>query len=228
MKIAVCIPLYGDAKGPFAICLARMLVHTLATTAPSGERFEIEVFTETSTDLVANRTALLKRAIEWQARYVLWLDADHVFPPDALLRLIGHGLGVVGCNYLRRHEPLRPVTARQGADGEWEYVWTTADLADRGVVEEVAHVGLGLCLIDLNVLHQVKARVEEGVGWAHWEPFERRLVPGTQMRMSEDVSFFHELRDAGVAVHVDHRLSWETGHIAERTMTFAMVEKPAS
>jgi hypothetical protein len=62
------------------------------------------------------------------------------------------------------------------------------------------------------------------VGWANWEPFDRKLLPGTSARMGEDVSFFRELTDAGVKVYVDHGLSWEVGHIAERVITNADAE----
>jgi hypothetical protein len=105
--------------------------------------------------------------------------------------------------------------------GEMEHVYTTQALAKAGAVEEVHHVGLALCLIDLNILHQVKAHVEQGVGWAQWEPFDRKTLPGTNARMGEDVSFFRELTDAGVKVHVDHGLSWQVGHIGERIFTNA-------
>ena len=73
----------------------------------------------------------------------------------------------------------------------------------------------------MNVLHQVKAHVEKGVGWDQWSPFDRKLLPGTNARMGEDVSFFRELTEAGVKVYVDHALSWEVGHIAERVITNA-------
>jgi len=224
MKVAICIPRYGDTKGDFTISLAKMLVHSLAAPAPGGDRLEIEIFSISSSDLPHSRTELLKSAIQWQARYLLWLDSDHAFPPDALFRLLGHKLPVVGCNYPRRSEPTGPVAARIDAEGKWQHVWTTQALAEANTVEEVAHLGLGLCLMDLNVLHQVKAQVEKGVGWAHWAPFDRKPLPGTNARMGEDASFFQELREAGVKIHVDHALSWVVGHIHERVLTNADAE----
>jgi hypothetical protein len=218
MKVAICIPRHGDSKGEFTISLARLVAHSLTAPAPGGERLEIEIFSLASSDLPHNRTELLKRAILWQARYLLWLDDDHVFPPDALLRLLAHKLPVVGCNQPRRSLPTGPVAVRLDAKGEMEHVYTTEALAKAGAVEEVVHVGLALCLIDMNVLHSVKAKVEKGVGWAHWEPFDRKLLPGTTARMGEDVSFFRELGEAGVKLFVDHGLSWEVGHIAERVV----------
>lgn len=221
MKVAICIPRYGDTRGEFAISLARMIAHSLTAPMPGGVKPLIEVFSVSSSDLPASRTELLKRAVAWQARYALWLDTDHVFPPDTLARLLKHQLPVVGCNQPRRSLPTGPVAVRIDDKGAMEHVYTTAELAKAGAVEEVAHVGLALCLIDLNILHQVKAHVEKGVGWDQWDPFDRKRFPGTNARMGEDVSFFRELTDAGVKVYVDHALSWEVGHIAERVITNA-------
>src|SRR3954463_14399829 len=151
MRIAICIPRYGDTKGEFTVSLARMLVRTLSIPvgSPAGPvKFEIEIFSTTSYDLPASRTGLLKRAMAWQARYLLWLDADHIFPPDALLRLLRHSLPVVGCNYPpppsflrlwsppppvagdttpRRAEPTGPTATRYNQEGELEQLWTTAE-----------------------------------------------------------------------------------------------------
>lgn len=220
MKVAICIPRHGDAKGEFMLSLARMIAHSLRPGA-GADGLEIDVFSVASSDLPANRTELLKRAIAWQARHLLWLDSDHVFPPDTLLRLLRHKLPVVGCNQPRRSLPTGPVAVKLNDKGEMEHVWTTEALAKAGAVEEVYHVGLALCLIDMNILHQVKAHVEAGVGWANWQPFERKILPGTNARMGEDVSFFRELTDAGIKVYIDHGLSWEVGHIAERVITNA-------
>jgi hypothetical protein len=220
MRVAICIPRYGDAKGAFAISLARLVAHSLRARPD----LEIEIFSISSSDLPQSRADLLKDAVQWQARYLLWLDADHVFPPDALLRLLEHRLAVVGCNYPRRAAPTGPVAARLDDAGKWQHIWTTEALAKAGAVEEVTLVGLGLCLIDLNILHQVKAHVEKGVGWAHWAPFDRKLLPGSNARMGEDASFFQELREAGVKIHVDHGLSWQVGHIHEQVLTNADAE----
>lgn len=222
MKVAICIPRYGDTKGAFTISLARMIAHSLAPKHDAG--LEIEIFSVSSSDLPHSRTELLKSAIQWQARYLLWLDSDHTFPRDTLLRLLAHKLPVVGCNQPRRSDPTGPVAVKLDAAGEMEHVWTTRAKAEAREVEEVFHVGLALCLMDLNILHQVKAHVEKGVGWDQWAPFDRKLLPGTNARMGEDVSFFRELTDAGVKVYIDHALSWEVGHIHERVITNADAE----
>jgi hypothetical protein len=219
VKIAICIPRHGDTKGDFTISLARMIAYTLSAPPPAEGPIRIEIFSLSSSDLPANRDWLLKRAVEWQADYALWLDSDHVFPPQSLLRLLSHRLPVVGCNQPRRTVPTGPVASRINDKGEREHVWTTEALARSGAVAQVAHVGLALCLMDMRILHSVKAHVEKGAGWDNWKPFDRRRIAGTSGRMGEDASFFETLREAGVKVYVDHPLSWLVGHIGEHVFT---------
>jgi hypothetical protein len=217
MKIALLIPRYGDTKGEFAISLARMIAHSLK----AEPRLDIEIFSVSSSDLPLSRTRLLQHAIGWQARFALWLDTDHLFPPQSLIRLLSHRLAVVGLNQARRTEPTGPVTTRFNEAGALEHVWTTEALAKAGTVEEVAHVGLAFTLMDMNLLHQVKDHVEKHASWAKWEPFERKRDPSSGALMGEDASFMAELRAAGVRIHVDHGLSWHVGHIGERVFTNA-------
>src|SRR5205085_2903893 len=118
MKVAICIPRHGDTRGDFTISLARMIAYSLTARPPGGERLEIEIFSVSSSDLPESRARLLKKAIEWQARYLLWLDSDHVFPPDTLFQLLKHRLPVVGCNQPRRSEPTGPVAVKLNEKGE--------------------------------------------------------------------------------------------------------------
>lgn len=223
MRIAICIPRHGDTKGEFTISLARMIAFTgnASVHLPAAERPQIEIFSIASTDLPANRARLLRQAIEWQAHYLLWLDDDHVFPPDTLLALLRHRLPVVGCNQPRRSYPTGPVAMKINDAGEPEHVWTTRELAEAGAVEQVSHVGLALCLMDMSILPQLKAHVEKSMAWGEWRPFDRRPIPGTAELMGEDVSFMHALGEAGILVHVDHGLSWRVGHIHEQVLTNA-------
>ena len=224
MRIAILLPRHGDTKGLFTLCLARMLVFSLQADvrSPQGPvKLEIEMFSVSSSDLPENRTVLLGQALEWKADYILWVDGDQTFPPNALLRLMGRRLEVVGCNYTRRAEPLRPTAAKVDADGRLVHVWTTEALAKADTVEEVAHLGLGFCLMETRLFARIRPAVEQSGSWAEWAPFERIRVPGTRQFMMEDVSFFARLGALGVRVHIDHALSWEIGHIADRILTNA-------
>src|SRR5687768_2511608 len=150
MKIAICVPVHGDTKAKFTASLARMLITTLdATINFNGAitRPRIELFMCSSSRLAEGRQLLADRAVEWGADFILWADADHTFPPDALLRLLSHSRPAIGTNYLRRQEMVpTAITLRA------EPVYTTEAKAAAKQIEEVGSLGLGLCLINTQAL----------------------------------------------------------------------------
>jgi hypothetical protein len=219
LKIALCIPCHGDPKAKFMQCLVSMVVHTLgARLEIDGEEItpEIELFVVSCSLLTEARNRLVAEAIHWEADYMLWLDADHVFPRDALVRLLSLNLPVVGCNYARRFSPTSP-TASVEVDGKHELTWTEKGKG----VEEVSHLGLGLCLIDMRVFGALERKATED-GKEHFWPLFRIDPTEDGIRfVGEDVYFFKRIREAGVPVHCDHDLSVDVGHIHEQIMTYA-------
>src|SRR3954463_9955880 len=102
MKIAVCVPHYGDPKARFVRSLADLLIHTLGATITFNgaiTRPQIEVLWEEDGPLELKRARLVKRAQLAGSDYLLFIDTDHTFPPDALLALMVHDKPIVGCNY---------------------------------------------------------------------------------------------------------------------------------
>src|SRR5205823_6020553 len=77
------------------------------------------------------RCDLVKAVLPAGPDYILWLDVDHVFPPDALVRLLAHKRPVIGINQPTRSNPECPTAAVRPL----ERVVTTEDLAKRGVVQ---------------------------------------------------------------------------------------------
>ena len=225
MKLAICIPCYGDTKGKFTQSLASMLVHTMRAKLldDKGEPIElqIETFMVSSSMLTEGRHRLVAEAMTWGADYMLWLDADHTFPHDAFCRLWSHGLPMVGCNYPRRFTPTSPTAAYNDGDGPDKVLYTTKEKADGGIVEPCAHLGFGVCLINMKVFDALQAWVEEhGDGnflpLFKFEPTEDKIG-----MVGEDVFFFRKLKQAGIIPFVDHGLSWEVGHITEVILTNA-------
>jgi hypothetical protein len=130
------------------------------------------------------------------------MDADHVFPPDAMFRLMARDLPVVGCNYVMRQGPAEPVAT--GLDGR------RLATVEAGGLQEGAALGLGVCLIKAPALAEAKRRLGPG-----GRLFETRLDDEGEMLIGEDTHFFNQLREAGLPVHLDHDLSWSIGHISE-------------
>ena len=154
---------------------------------------------------------------------MLCLDADHVFPADALLRLLAHNLPAVGCNYARRFTPTAPTAAV----GEWagndvpSLVYTTKEKAEQGLVEPVAHLGFGLLLLDMRIFDALQAQAETQSDGNFLPLFKFEPTANKIGMIGEDVFFFRKLAEAGIHPFVDHGLSWEIGHLSEIILTNA-------
>lgn len=220
LKVAICVPIYGHAPGLFTHSLANMLVYSLshATLTYEGEprALEINPYFVTCSMLTEARHKLVADAQLWGADYLLWLDADHVFPHDTLMRLLSHGLPVVGCNYARRLVPTAPTAA--ALDGTRLY--TTLAKAEAGEVEECAHLGFGVLLWDMRILNALYAQAEQD-GDMFLPLFKFDTDASGSGVIGEDVYFFRKLAKSGIRPFVDHKLSWEVGHLHEVIMTNA-------
>lgn len=208
MKVALCIPCHGDTKADFTFSLARMI----ATTLTQGQGVEIETLIARSSILVQSRTRLWEWSREWGADYILWLDSDHTFPPQVLLRLLSHKLPVVGANYRRRHAQVFPSAVRRDAAGAWEMVQTTPAKARVDMLEEVDRLGFGLLLMEV-------AAVVQALGDQPYPLFETRSLPDGGF-IGEDSLFCDRLRAGGLKIHVDHGLSIKVGHLHEVDLLF--------
>lgn len=229
MKVALCIPCYGDPKGKFVQSLLDMVVFTkdAKLNGPDGEQLEVEIatFIISSSILTESRHRLVAEAVLWGADYMLWLDADHVFPKDTFCRLWARNLPVVGANYSRRCNPTAPTAAKIITDDVEEdhknLVYTTLEKADAGEVEEVSHLGFGVCLVNMRVYDALQLKAEADGKDSFLPLFEFVSSPDGMGMIGEDVFYFAKIRDAGVKVHCDHALSWEVGHIGEQIFTSA-------
>lgn len=229
MKIALCIPCYGDPKGKFMQSVLDMVVFTkdARLNGPDGEPLDVDIatFIVSSSILTESRHRLVAEAVLWGADYMLWLDADHVFPKDALCRLWARNVPVVGVNYARRVTPTAPTAAKiitnDASEDYKNLVYTTQEKAEANELEEVCHLGFGVCLINMRVFDALQVKAEADGKNSFLPLFEFTASPDGMGMIGEDVFFFRKIRGAGIKVYCDHGLSWEVGHIAEQIMTNA-------
>lgn len=211
MKIAICTPAYSLVTAPYASCMLHMGLKTAQAEFQfngSPARAEIQLFMRSGSLLPMTRSLLVEDAVDWGADYLLWIDADHWFPDMALLRLLSWGLPVVGANYPRRVRPSSPTA--EGLDGKPLY--TTEEAAKADEITEVASLGLGFCLIDMNVIHALREIAPNG---KPRRPFVIGMTNDRTDYVGEDVYFFRQVREAGYRVFLDHGLSWQIGHSFE-------------
>jgi len=140
-------------------------------------------------------------ALKHDYNFILFLDSDMRFPRNTLLRLLARNEVIVGANYSTRANPVKPVTFRDDEDPDGR-VYTEADSVG---LEEVASVGFGCVLIDLDVFRALSRP------WFNfeWDPKARNFT-------GEDVFFCRRARkELGQKVFIDHDLSHEIKHVGE-------------
>ena len=122
MNIRICSPVHGDPRARFAHSLVALVIRSMK------EGLAVTWGLQSSSSIINSRRALAEEALERGDDYLLWADADHSFPEDALLRLLSHRLDIVGINQPRRMLPTGPTTL--GLDGT-----SIASLPIAGLVE---------------------------------------------------------------------------------------------
>lgn len=209
MKIFVAIPCHASAHAWFVQALAQMISRSVATGL-NGAKLMINSQVRLSSELAKSRNLLIRDAIASGADRMLWLDSDHIFPDWALLRLLSIDLPVIGITQPTRSTTPLPTACQ--SDGS--RVYTTPEMVRDKVVEQVAAIGLGICLIDLKIVPQLEAQAAKE-GRTLYPLFDRTMTGDPEKSDGEDAYFCRRLHAAGIPIHVDHLLSWETKHIAQ-------------
>ncbi len=231
LKLAICIPCYGNPEFLFMQALANAVEHwnRAKLTNEHGEEFEkeVEYFMVQSSMLTESRHRLVGDALASGADYMLWCDADHIFEADSICRLWARNVDVVGCNYARRGKPTAPVAAKVVAaqDAENDHknlVYTDAGKAADNELEEIDQTGFGLCLIRMSVFDRLQINAEKNGEKSFMPLFEfGKTEDGKPAPIGEDVFFFRKLREAGIRIWCDHGVSWNVGHITQIILTNA-------
>lgn len=193
IRVAVSVPAGDQLATGFSYDLARMM------TATAHQRHEIELRLHFVRDSILPRArhSLVRMALDTDCTHVLFLDSDMRFPKETLVRLLAHEEPVVAVNYARRRFPVEPTASNE--DGQPIYVEDGVE----GLVP-VAHAGMGVMLVDLDLFRQIPAP---------W--FQIGYSARAGEYAGEDVYFSTLIREHGLPVLVDNTLSREVTHLGE-------------
>jgi hypothetical protein len=193
----VSIPCGDEVKTGFAYDLSNLM----CATCLSRDDVELRLHTLKGTILSKSREELAFMALEHDYTHLMFLDSDMRFPRNALLRLLARDTYVIGANYATRRYPVRPVTFADDEDASKRVF--TEEGADG--VEQVASIGMGCALIDLDVFRALPRP------WfaMPWDEKARAFI-------GEDVYFCRKVRqELDLPILVDHGLSQEIAHVGE-------------
>jgi Glycosyl transferase family 2 len=125
--------------------------------------------------------------------WIFFLDDDHVFEEDCLLRLLDCNVDIVSALYCRRYPPFDPVVYRK-ADPEKRIfeLWSWEGLSEESGVLEIAACGAGGLLVRRKVFEAMKSPWFK-VGGSSWD---------TDI-IGEDTNFCVAARELGFKVYVN-------------------------
>lgn len=200
IKVVIAVPSMEYVPMSFAYDLATLVGFTSRHFVRDGAIGGLSLLRVSGTYLHKSRETLARQAIASGADYIFWLDSDMRFPRDALVRLLMHEEGLVGCNYAKRGIPPEYVAIKRTADenGPGEVLKTEPDSTG---LEEAEVIGFGCALIHADVFRSL-------------DPTERWFFFAEEngLHVGEDTWFCRKARAAGWKVLVDHDLSKELAH----------------
>lgn len=161
-----------------SVAMKAKTAHSIASNIIKSDGLVVNFIIKISCDIVANRTSLVKDAIEVGATHLLFVDSDMQFPADALQRLLAHNKDIVGVDYNKRQFPLVPVFEQP---------------EKQDTLYKTKAIGTGLMLIKLSIFEKMKDQA--------WFNFGRNAEGETTL--GEDVWFCMTAQDAGFEVWVD-------------------------
>lgn len=202
-KTLVAIPCMDTVPAQFAQSLAML-----------QKKGEVAVSFQIGSLIYTSRNNLAKRAIQYGADYVLWLDSDMIFEPTTLTDMLDilekNNLDILTGVYYRRVPPFTPVllkTLEIAEDGKCEHAnleeLPSADLF------EVAGCGFGAVLMKTEIFIDVMAKF----GYM-FDPLGG---------VGEDLSFCWRARQCGYKIMATTALDW--GHWGHNVITREFYEQ---
>ena len=191
VRIGLCLATQDWVSCWFSYDLVGMVAHTIRQQPD----WDLRRFQSSGTWLPQVRHDTVAGALNAECDWLLFLDSDMRFPPDALLQLMARNQDVVAANYTGRKPPFYPVAVKQ------EGVRVYTDYETSGL-EKVDQIGMGLMLVKADAIKKV-APPWFMVGW-HTE---------VGAYTGEDSYFCRKLQEAGASIWVDHDLSHDVMHM---------------
>lgn len=180
IKVVIGVPVADSAS------MKALTAHAIGSTILKSKAKVIDFILRISCDIVSNRTFLVNEAIKNGGTHLLFIDADMVFPTDALDQLLAHNKEIVGVEYNKRKFPL-------------ERVCKALDQEDTKLYKG-KYSGMGLMLIDLSIFDKEWVDSETGRKLP-WFNFGRDSQGA--LVMGEDAFFSNAAREMGYDTWID-------------------------
>jgi len=155
----------------------RFWMDTLFLAKPPGTEFVEVVRTSAIHDA---RNLVVRKALEGNFKYLLFIDSDMRIPPGAIFKLMSYGKPVTAGYFFSRSGNHFPCAFTETKDREYVSLFEP-----NSGLKEVDAVGMAFTLIETHVLKQLKDP------WFEWGKY------------GEDIGFCRKVRDLGYKIFVD-------------------------
>lgn len=213
MKIGIGIPTPDRVHPDFALHSLTNIVSYTRKHLPDVELF-IRYQSGVRTD--RNRNIILLDFEKENVDYILWLDADMVYPADIIeryleLEKLNGEMSVIGCLYFKRDGDFSPIGYVDSGDKERPYRPLMPQLVQRGKIYEVTGLGYGGMLVPMKVYEKLGEDK-----WTHYgENFHNPTA--TTGNLTHDLVFCKQVKKAGFKIFLHGSI--RPGHIGEKLIT---------
>lgn len=197
MNIAICIPSPTFLSPQFALdSLPSVISYTKKNLKNLGE---ITVLWQSGVRTDRNRNVMLKRllghTVKWD--YILWLDADMVYPEDILVKYFEKKtIDIMGCLYFKKVAPFAPVGYIKGNNPIKPFKILNPHMLKDNLIYEVDGIGYGGMLVNMKVYKQM--------GEDRWTKYgdDFHLPFNTDDHLTHDLEFCRNVQKHGFKVHL--------------------------
>ena len=215
MKIAIAVPMPDHVSDSFTKNLIQIITYT-RSNVPDLE--ELVYINQKGVRTDKNRNVMIKECMEYGFDYILWLDADMVFPHDIIVSYLeARPFDVMGCVYFKRSYPHDPVMYVHGTNPLKPYKIVNPLEIVEGTVVEVDGVGFGGVMVNCDVY---KAMGDDRY-MVYGENFH--LPYPTTEQATHDLVWCKKAQEHGFKIFVHTGV--HAGHIKERIITIEDFKK---
>ncbi len=207
MKIAIGVP----CPELIPISFAKNLIEIITTTSKMKGLESLVMIDAQGVRTDKNRNTILKKVLDGGFDYILWLDADMIFPPDIILTYMDVSFDVIGCLYFKRRHPFMPIGYVKGDNPLRPFKILNPDEIPEHSVLEVDGLGFGGMMVKLDVYRSMGDDMWMNYDSGFHLPFEN------EHSLTHDLVFCRKAQEYGykILLHSDVR----PAHIAERLIT---------